>query len=152
MLSENNPDIDFVELEAAVARNLQQRRAVTSLSSRSPTMATVGSPSLDWKQKVRSWPYLGPVLARLYHRFRGMTAPGVGWRDRVRATPVVGEVSLWLNSQLTMPRWRRQTQSELAHAQQQLAALRTAHAELKQEVAHLRTALSRLEDKHSSSL
>lgn len=152
MLSENNPDIDYVELEAAVARNLQQRRAATTLSSRSPQIATVGGPPLDWKQRVRSWPYLGPVLARLYHRFRGMTAPGVGWRDRVRATPVVGEVSIWAKSLASIPGWRRQVQGELAHTQQQLAALRAAHSELKQEVAELRAVLSRLEKDQSSPL
>lgn len=152
MLQKNNPDIDFDALEKIVRRTATLRRHDPVASSRSPSVATNGLPPLNWRQRIRSWPYAGPLLARLYYRWRAMAAPGVDLRQRIRATPGIGEFGIWCNAMATLPSWRRQVQNELAHTQQQLAAVRSAQTELLREVAALRAAAARRDEDTQSPL
>lgn len=143
MLHPNNSQIDFAALETAIERTARYGRHAAASVHVLPVM---GEPRLTLKQRVRSWPVAGPVLASLYHRLRLMRAPGVDWRQRVRATPVLGELTIWLYALATLPRWRRALQDELAQAQQQLGALRHNQAELSADLESARRELHELQN------
>lgn len=144
MLKANNPDIDISRVELRVRHVAAHRRRDPVVTDRSPVTATGGIPPLTWRQRVRAWPVAGPILARLYHRYRAMSAPGASLRERVRATPLLGDGLAWLRAQGSVLTWRRQLQNDLTHTRQQVAALRQAQAELRRELDVLR---ARLEDK-----
>src|SRR5690554_6627137 len=73
----NNTDIDFAELESKIQRTVEYRRNATRLAGgHGMRVQANGAPQLDWRQRVRSWPVAGPLIARLYHRVRMMLVPG----------------------------------------------------------------------------
>lgn len=138
MLKANNPEIDVSRVEEVVRHAALHRRRDLVASDRSPATATGGIPPLNWRQRLRSLPVAGPILARLYHRYRAMSAPGASLRERLRATPLLGDGLAWLRAIGGITTWRRQLQNDLTHTRQQVAALRQAQAELRRELDALR--------------
>lgn len=138
MLKANNPDIDVARVAQVVRHVAQHRRRDPVTSDRSPALASGGIPPLNWRQRLRALPVAGPILARLYHRYRAMTAPGASLRERLRATPLLGDGLAWLHAMATVSTWRRQLQNDLTHTRQQVAALRQTQAELRRELDALR--------------
>ncbi len=146
MLQPNNSEIDYTTLERAIERTARYGRHTTPTV---PILPVAAKPRLTFRQKVRLWPVLGPLLANWYHRARLMRAPGVPWQQRVRATPLLGDVAAWAYSLVTLPRWRQTMRDELTIAQQQVGALRRGQQELLDEISVLKQQLDDLQQRDS---
>lgn len=144
MFKDNHSDVDLDALAARVRRHAAtcRRPDVAPVASASPVYAPL---TPTWRDRLRSWPVIGPLAVYTYRHLRAASQPGLSVRARIRALPFIGAAGAWFSALASLPSWRRHLHQQDARLTQEVASLRAAQTSLMRDLASAHIAIRALQ-------